>query len=120
MTFFLIKSLGVSLIVLGVMFLIDNKRFQGFIEFWKKGNNIYLAGVIKTLIGILLISAFTDTNLLIFIFGMLSLIAGVIIFILGPERLNRHIDSWVGKTSKSISWIAGCYLAMGVLLIYLV
>ncbi|MDP8216876.1 MAG: hypothetical protein P9L98_06160 [Candidatus Kaelpia imicola] len=120
MTLFLIKALGILLFALGVIFLIDNKRFQDFIKFWKKGNNIYLAGIIKVLIGALFIAVSADTNLLIFIFGMLYLIGGVAVFVLGPKKVNGYIDYWAGKTSKSIPWIAICYLTMGILLIYLV
>ncbi|MDP8252915.1 MAG: hypothetical protein P9X27_00735 [Candidatus Kaelpia aquatica] len=119
MALLLIKALGILLVVLGVIFLIDNKRLQSFIKFWKKGSNIYLAGIIKVLVGVLFIVASADTNLLIFIFGMLYLVGGIIVFILGPKKVNGYIDYWAGKTSKNIPWIAACYLAMGILLIYL-
>ena len=115
---FFIKTVGVLLIALGTMFLFDNKKFQSFISFFKRGNNIYLAGIIKVILGLLFLAAFADTNVFIFIIGLLSLIGGIVIFILGPKRLNKYVDFWVVKMSKNICWIAICYLVMGVLLIY--
>jgi hypothetical protein len=115
---FLIKTVGLLLIGLGIIFLLDKKKFYSFIVFFGRKNNIYIAGVIKVILGILFLSAASDTNIFLSILGILSLLSAAVILILGPRKLNNYINLWADKSGKNVSWIALCYLAIGVLIIY--
>jgi hypothetical protein len=117
---FLVKTVGLLLIGLGVIFLLDKKKFYSFIGFFGKKNNIYIAGVIKVILGILFLSVASNANIFLSILGVLSFLSAAVIFILGPRKLNNYINIWADKSGQNVSWIAICYIAIGVLLIYLI
>lgn len=92
----LAKLIGVLFVGLGIAFLVKPVWMTQVMQFWKEGNRIYWAGIIRVIIAIVLfLAAPAATNVMApIILGLIILLSGVVIFVMGPEKLKALIQSW--------------------------
>ena len=118
----LVKLLGIVILGYGIAFLMDLKRFDGVITFWKQGKRLYAGGVIKALCGLVFILGGTDYECrmpgVIFTIGVLSLLGGVSVFVLGLKKVEKMMDGWANRPVATKRLLAVIYVAMGVLIVY--
>jgi hypothetical protein len=117
---YIITTIGVIVAVIGIVFATAPQLMNKFIEFAKVGKRIYIGGVVRLVLGGLLL--FSSPQATVFwipvIFGALIVLSGVAIFLLGPPRIHAYLDWWAGKP-ENIQRIGPVVAAViGVLLIY--
>ena len=115
-----IKIIGIFFILLGFVFLLRPDIMKWLIGFVKKGKRVYFAGLIRLALAVVFFASFRecDKPWFIFAFGILFLIAGILIFMLGPEKIKRILD-WCQKQSVMLFRIIALLpMAMGALIIY--
>ncbi len=116
----IIRSLGIVIVVVGIVYLLRPDIMKWLIEFFKQGKRMYFAGLIRFALGIVFLVAASDCRYfwVIFAFGILFLIGGVLIFILGPEKLKRILDWYQKQSVLLLRVLAVIALAIGAIIIY--
>ena len=115
-----IKSLGIVFVLIGFVFLLRPDIMKWLIEFIKKGKRVYFAGLIRLALAVVFFSSFRecDKPWFIFAFGVLFLIAGILIFMLGPEKIRRVLDWYQKQSVLCLRAIAVLPMVLGALIIY--
>ncbi|MHC4603734.1 MAG: hypothetical protein ACYS6W_10445, partial [Planctomycetota bacterium] len=93
-----IKSLGIVIVVVGIVYLLRPDVIKLLLGFFKKGKRIYLAGLIRLALAVIFLLGARECDItwVIVAFGILFLVGGLLIFILGPEKIRRIFD-WYEK-----------------------
>jgi len=115
-----IIAIGVVFIAIAILFLLKPIVCNRLMEFFKKGKRIYFTGLVRLVLAVIfLISAREcDITWVIAIFGILFLISGLLIFMLGPERIRRMVDWWQKQSALLLRVMAIIVLALGAVIIY--
>ncbi|MDD2927647.1 MAG: hypothetical protein PHE30_02215 [Candidatus Omnitrophica bacterium] len=116
----LIEIIGIFIIAMGSIILLNPKAARKMLVFWRKGNNIFLAGLIRIVIGIIFLGFAPRAKVpqVIFVLGILALLGGLLIFILGPEKVRTMLGWWDKKPDNLLRLISLVTLTFGILLIY--
>ena len=115
-----IKSLGILFVLIGIVYLLRPDVMKWLIEFLKQGKRIYLAGLIRLALAVTFLLGARECKhfWVIFAFGILFLIGGVLIFILGPEKIRRILDWYQKQSVLLLRVLAVIALAIGAIIIY--
>jgi uncharacterized protein YjeT (DUF2065 family) len=115
-----IKSLGIVIALIGIVYLLRPDVMKRLMEFFKQGKRIYFAGLMRFALAVvfLLGARECDISWVIAAFGVLFLIGGLLIFILGAEKLKSIIDWWQKKSPLLLRLMALIALAIGAVIIY--
>ena len=114
-----VKIFGVFIIGAGIGLLINPASMKQFIVFWGKGKRLYLAALIRVVMGtiFILVSEQSRWPEFLFVFGMLMFAGAASIVALGLERAKRVIYWW-GKRSSAFLWFMGLVvLVIGAMLL---
>ena len=116
----LIRLLAIVMVVIGVIFLLNPKSLKSYAAFWKLGKRLYVGAVINILFAIIFLSSAAQCRIsgVILVMGIMSLIKGIYLFILGPEKMKAKLDWWIQKPPGAARIMAIIVIAMGALLIY--
>ncbi len=116
----IITTIGILILVIGVVFIAQPALIRKFIEFARIGKRCYIGGVARIIIGALLLIAMPKAALpwIPGVIGGISVIAGCLIFVLGPPKIHALLD-WVYKMPDTKIRIGPVIATIiGVLLIY--
>jgi len=117
---YVIKVIGIIILVIGVTFAALPALMDKFIPFAKTGNRYLIGGAVRVICGVLLILASFSAAIfwIPMILGSIMLIAGVLIFALGKARTHSLLD-WVAglpeHKRRIFAIVAAC---VGALIIY--
>ena len=116
----LVKLLGIVIMAFGVIYLISPDVTKKYMTFWTKGKRIYAGGSLSFLIGIILLLAASQCRVAWYValIGIVSLIKGIALVALGPEKCSAKIDWWTAKPPAVLRLLGLFALALGALLIY--
>ncbi|MEJ2701499.1 MAG: hypothetical protein P8Z79_03555 [Sedimentisphaerales bacterium] len=115
-----IKGLGILFVLIGVAYLLRPGILKALMSFFKKGKRIYVAGLIRFALAVVFLLAATQCRRprIIGAFGVLFLLSGLLIFVLGPDRIRRIFD-WYAKQSNIVFRIVACVvIAVGAIIIF--
>jgi len=115
-----IKSLGMVFALVGVVYLLRPDVLKWLMEFFKKGKRIYFAGLLRFALAVVFLVGARECKYswVILVFGILFLIGGLLIFLLGPEKVRRILDWYQGQSTLVFRVIALIVLAVGVVVIF--
>ena len=116
----IVKIVGILIVLIGIVFLLKPGVMKRLMEFIKKGKRVYFAAVIRFTLAIIFLlgASECDKQWIIAAFGILFLISGLLILILGPEKI-RNILEWYQKQPVLIfRVIAVIALACGAVIVY--
>lgn len=115
-----IKIIGVIVIVVGIAYIVRPGIMKWLLEFFKKGSNIYIAGLLRFVSGIIFLLAARECSkpVIIGVLGVLFLLGGFLIFILGPKRAAPFLEWWLKKPNWVLQVLAVIAMLFGVLIIY--
>jgi len=115
-----IRSLGIVIVVVGIVYLLRPDVMKWLIEFFKQGKRIYFAGLIRLALAVIFLLGARECDItwVIVVFGILFLIGGLLIFILGPEKLRRILDWYQKQSVLLLRVLAVIALAIGAIIIY--
>ncbi len=114
-----IKSLGIVFAVIGIVYLLRPDFMKWLMEFFKKGKRIYFAGLVRFALAVVFFVGARECRYpwIIFAFGMLLLLSGLLIFMLGPEKIRRMFDWYQKQSTLVFRVIALIVLAVGAIVI---
>lgn len=116
----LVRLIGIVIVGMGATFLLSPKTLKQVLSFWGEGKRPYIAGILRLLIGAILLLAASQCRLVgvVVTLGVLILVGGIIIFLLGLERVKSILSWWNKKSLLVMRLISLIPLALGVLLLY--
>ena len=88
--------------------------------FLEQGRKLYIVGILRLLIGIILLLVASQCRLVgvVITLGIFFLIGGIVIFILGLERIKSMLNWWNKRSLLVIRLMGLIALALGALLLY--
>jgi len=114
-----IKVIGIVFVLIAILYFLKPEIMKGLMHFFKSGNRMYFAGLIRFVLAIVFLLAARDCRSfrVIFAFGILFLISGLLIFVLGPKRLRVMLEWWEKQSTVFLRVLALVTLAVGVVVI---
>lgn len=116
----IVKIVGIVIVLIGIVYLLKPGILKQLMEFIKKGKRIYFAAVIRFTLAIIFLLGASECyqKWIIATFGILFLISGLLILILGPEKIRQILD-WYDKQPVLIfRVIAAIVLTCGAVIVY--
>jgi uncharacterized protein YjeT (DUF2065 family) len=114
-----IKIIGIVFVAIAIVYILKPDVMNRLFEFFKKGNRLYVAAPIRLgLAVVFLVGAGECKNKWVIIaIGILLLISGILVLVLGPNKLRPMIE-WFQKQSGVLHRaMALIVLAIGVVII---
>jgi len=115
-----IKTLGILIALVGIIYFLRPDVMKWLMELFKKGKRIYFAGLIRFALAVVFLVAARECkhSWVIFAFGILFIISGLLIFMLGLEKLKSIIDWYQKQSVLLLRVVAVIALAIGAVIIY--
>ena len=119
---FVIGFIGIFIATIGLSFILNPSMFKQVTVFLGKGKRLYLVGVLRLLIGIILLTTALECEkpAIMVVFGILFIIGGVFIFALGLEKVKSILSCWGKKPALTMRLMGLLAFLIGVLLVYAV
>jgi len=116
----LVKIVGILFVLMAILFLITPQLMRKTYKFFIKGKRIYLAGVLRLILGVifLLAAAQCKNPAVIMAIGVLFIIAGIMVFTIKLDKLLSIVESFQNKSSIILRLIALVPLAVGLIVVY--
>lgn len=117
---YVLKTIGIIILVLGIVFFLKPLLIRNVIDFMKIGKRCYLAGVVRIIIGALILATITHASIkwIPAFFGAVILISGIAVFLLGLTRIHAMLDKFYTMADNKLRYLSITTIAIGTLLIY--
>jgi hypothetical protein len=105
---------------MGIAYLLRPDIIKKLMGFFKKGKRIYFVGLVRFVLAVVFFVAARECRYfwIIFASGLIFLTGGLLIFILGPEKIRRIFDWYEQQPAIIFQVIAVIVLAFGVIIIF--
>ena len=115
-----IKTLGIVFVLIGIVYLLRPDIMKWLMEFFKQGKRIYFAGLIRFALAVVFLLGARECKRfwVIFAFGILFIISGLLVFIIPLEKIKAYIGWWQKKPPLLLRLMALIALAIGAIIIY--
>lgn len=115
-----IKLLGVVFALVGIAYLLRPDMAKWLMGFFKKGNRMYFPGLIRLALAVVFFVGARECRYpwIIFGFGVLFLLSGMLIFLLGPAKIRRILDWYQKQPTFVFRVIAVVVTAVGVIIVF--
>ena len=116
----LVKLVGIVIVIFSASYAVKPATIKKVLHFWQKDNRMYVGAIINLLIGIIFLKAAALCFMpwFIVVMGILGFAKGVIIFILGKDKVVAWTESIVKAPAKQLRLLGVVGIAVGVCLIY--
>ena len=116
----IITLFGVLICLAGLTILILPEKFKNIMNRWTGQPRFLFAVIIRVLFGALLLSEAANLKfpLAMKIIGGISILAAVVLLLIGQERMDRFIDWWMRMADNVLRIWSAFALAFGAFLIY--
>ena len=115
-----VKIVGILIIFIGIGYLLKPDIIKQLMAFFKKGKRVYFAAVLRFALAIIFLlgASGCDQKWIIAAFGILFMISGLLILILGPEKIRQIFDWYQNQPILLFRIIAAIVLACGAVIVY--
>jgi len=115
-----VRIIGIIFIIVGLVFILQPNIMKSMLNFFKQGRRLYFAGLIRFALAVVFLLAARECGItwVIAAFGILFLISGLLIFMLGLDRLKSIIEWWQRQPFLLLRVIALLTLLFGAIIIY--
>jgi uncharacterized protein YjeT (DUF2065 family) len=114
-----IKILGLVIAAIGIVYIIKPNVMNRIIEFFKKGKRLYIAAPVRLALAVVFLLGARECRYfwVIFAFGILLLISGILVLVLGPKKLTPMLEWWLKQPTLLLRLIALIAVAFGIVII---
>jgi uncharacterized protein YjeT (DUF2065 family) len=114
-----IKIIGMFFVLVAVGYLLKPGIMKWLIEFFSRGNRVYFAALTRFALAVVFLLAARECRQfrVIFAFGLLFIISGLLIIVLGPRKLRPVFEWWLRQSLLLYRVLAVITLAIGVVII---
>jgi uncharacterized protein YjeT (DUF2065 family) len=115
-----VKIIGIVFVFITIVYFLKPDIMKSLMEFFKQGRRIYFAALLRLVLAVVFLLAAGQCRYfwVIFAFGVLFIISGLLIFILGSERVKSYINWWQKQPLVLLRVMALIGLGLGALIIY--
>lgn len=115
-----IKGLGILFILIGIAYLLRPDIIRGLMRFFKKGRRIYFTGLLRFVLAVIFLTAAPECRIPVAIgaLGIIFLLSGVLIFLLGAERIRAIFDWYEEQPVAIFNFIATVVIVVGAVIIF--
>jgi len=111
---FLVKLAGILIMALGITIFASPQITQKIFEFCKEGNRLYYSGVIRTVVGIIILILASNSlvPLAAIALGLMLLLSGIVIFAADQDKLKTLLNAFnemPGLTMRLFGLIAASF-----------
>ncbi len=116
----LITLFGVLICLAGLTILILPEKFKNIMNRWTGQPRFLFAVIIRVVLGAILLSEAANLkfSLAMKIIGAISILAAVVLLLVGQERMDRFIGWWMKQSDKLLRVSSVLVIAFGAFLIY--
>ncbi len=116
----LIALFGVLICLGGLTILILPEKFKNIMNRWTGQPRFLFAVIIRVVLGAILLSEAANLKfpLAMKIIGATSILAAVVLLLVGQERMDRFIDWWMKQSDKLLRVSSVLAIAFGAFFIY--
>lgn len=117
---FLVKVIGILIIICGITYLIRPRFMRKFMRFWIENSRVYAGALLSIAIGIIFLLAGSRAQVTWFIMlvGLLSIAKGIILFIIGHQRFVTMMNRVISKPNIILRMMALCPIVLGLFILY--
>ncbi len=115
-----VKLIGVIFIALGVSFIFNPHGLRKLIEFFCQSSRVYAVAILRIILGIVFLISATQCRKvgIMIMIGIIVLLAGILIFVLGPERIRKMAHQVVNSSNVTLRLISLLPVILGGLILY--
>jgi hypothetical protein len=115
-----IKIIGIVFVIMAIVCLLKPDVMKKIMEFFKGGKRIYFAGLVRLALAVVFLLSARECRRfwVIFVFGILFLLSGLLVFMIGAEKLRPVLGWFQSKSALFLRVMAVVILAVGALIIY--
>jgi hypothetical protein len=115
-----IKSFGIIITLVGVAYLLRPGLIKRLMNFFKKGQRIYLPGLLRLALAVVFFLGARECRYpwVIFACGIIFLSGALLIFTLGPQKIRLILDCYEGQPDLVFRVIALMVIIFGSIIIY--
>ena len=115
-----VRFLGILILGYGCVVAISPSIARKVIDYFSKGERIYMIGVLRILFGLAFLFAAPQCRFVgvVRALGAVLCAAGVLIFILGPERVHAIFRKWENKPDTTFRLLSLFAIAFGAFILY--
>ena len=116
--FVLARFVAVIFIVAGCILMLRPDMVKRLIEYVKEGSRIYAVGVLRIIVGLILMSVSPQSRItwVVFLLGLLAAASGIAIFVLKKENSLRLADRILSGPADKLNRLGLIPLLLGILL----
>ncbi len=116
----LIALFGALICLAGLAILIFPEKFKNIMNRWRGQPRFLFAVIIRIVFGALLLSEAANLKfpLAVKIIGAISILAAVVLLLVGQERMDRFINWWMKQSDNILRVSSVLAFALGAYLVY--
>ena len=116
----IVKIIGILFVLLAIFYFLKPDVIKQLLGFLKQGKRIYIVAVIRFILAIVFLLAARECDItwLITAFGVLFLVSGLLIVILGIDKVKTILYWWLQQSFLLLRVLALITLAIGAVIIY--
>ena len=116
----LIVLFGVLICLAGLTILIVPEKFKNIMNRWTGQPRFLFAVIVRVVLGAILLSEAANLKfpLAMKIIGAISILAAVVLLLVGQERMDRFIDWWMRMSDNLLRFWSIFAFVFGAFLIY--
>src|SRR4030042_5913861 len=114
-----IKIIGIVIVAIGIVYVLKPSLMKRLFEFFKKGSRLYAAAPIRLVLAVIFLIGARECKQfwVIFVLGILFLISGILVLLLGPQKLVPILE-WFQRQPEILQRIVALIvLAVGAVII---
>ncbi len=118
----IVKLVGIILVACGTVYFVKPALIKKIASFFSREKWIYVGGIISFIIGLVFLRAASQCAISWFvtIVGIIAFIKGILVFVLGQQKIKTLFDTLIKKPPKTLRLLALVDIALGVMIIYAV
>ena len=115
-----IIAIGILIMLMGILYIIKPGILKKLMEFFKKGNRIYFAGLLRFVLAIIFLlgARESDTPIVITAFGIIFIISGLLVFMMGAKRTSNMLEWYLKQPASVLRLVASIALISGAVIVY--
>jgi hypothetical protein len=115
-----IKIIGIVFVIMAIVSLLKPNFVKRVIGFFKEGKRVYIAALGRLILAVVFLLSARECRQfwVILAFGILFLISGLLVFVIGAERLKPKLGWFQSKSAVFIRVMAVIILVIGAVIIY--
>ena len=114
-----IQIFGIVIVAIGITYIIKPSVMNRIIEFFKKGNRLYIAAPVRLAFAVVFLVGAGECKYfwVILAIGILFLITGILVLVLGPKKLTPMLEWWLKQPTLLLRLMALITVAFGIVII---